>query len=131
MAGYKIAKLEDLDDILGDYPGEMKMFKNPLESEQVTITHRRMPAGTGGKGGRGHRHKTQEEIIFVFKGTLQVKVEDEILELGPNSAIKISPSTKQAVWNEGPEDVELLIISTRSADLREEIEFIDGFWPAN
>src|SRR4051794_22456673 len=98
MAGYKVAKLEEVRDILGEYPGEMKLFKNNLDSKQVTISHRRMPQHTGTRdGGRGHKHKTQEEIIFVIKGTLQVKVEDEIKELGPNMAILIEPGTTQGV----------------------------------
>jgi hypothetical protein len=35
------------------------------------------------------------------------------------------------VWNEGPEDAELVICSTKAEDLREETETVDGFWPGD
>ncbi|HUC20962.1 MAG TPA: cupin domain-containing protein [Candidatus Polarisedimenticolaceae bacterium] len=128
---YTVAKLEDIDDVLGDYPGEMKMMKNALETTQIALTHRHMPAKTGGKGSYGHRHKTQEEIIFVIQGQIQVKVNDDIIELASKSAIRIAPGAIQATWNEGPEDAEIVIFSNRVPDLKAEFESFADFWPAN
>ena len=72
MADYSILSLEQIPDVLGDYPGEMRMTAAAeLGNEQVAFTWRRMPAQTGGKGSYGHRHKVQEEIYFVSEGTLQ------------------------------------------------------------
>ena len=65
MPGYTITTLDDVPDVLGDYPGEMRMLTTGLGSEQVALTYRRMPQHTGGKGSYGHRHATQEEIYFV------------------------------------------------------------------
>src|SRR5262249_16623214 len=70
MPGYTVTRLEEADDVLGDYPGEMRMLAGPLGSEQVAFTYRRMPQHTGGKGSYGHRHAEQEEIYFVISGTL-------------------------------------------------------------
>jgi uncharacterized cupin superfamily protein len=126
---YTIVKLDELDDISGDYPGEMKPMKNALGATQVALTHRRMPAQTGGKGSYGHWHKTQEEIIFVISGNIQVKVNDDVLNLGPNTSIRIAPMAVQATWNEGPDDAEILIISNRVPDLKEEYEKVTDFWP--
>jgi hypothetical protein len=65
MAGYTIRTLEEIPDVLGDYPGEMRMSAaSDLGTEQVGFTWRRMPPLTGGKGSYGHRHKTQEEVYF-------------------------------------------------------------------
>src|SRR5204862_88444 len=66
MTDYTIIKREDVDDVLGDYPGEMRMLTGALGAEQVALTWRRMPQHTGGKGGYGHRHKSQEELYFVL-----------------------------------------------------------------
>ena len=74
MSDYQIVKLEDVDDWLGDYPGEMRGITYAIGAEQVAITHRRMPQHTGSKGSYGHRHKTQEEIYFVLAGKLQFKL---------------------------------------------------------
>lgn len=126
---YKFVDLKDVNNILTSSPGEIKMMKKPLEAEQVAVTYRLMPPKTGAKGGRGHKHKTQEEVVFVFAGKLEVKVDDEIIELTPKTAIRISPSAAQGMWNNGPEDVELLIISRYSEDLMDDVEFVSDFWP--
>ena len=87
MAGYKIMALEEIPDVLGDYPGEMRMSAvSDLGTEQVGFTWRRMPPLTGGKGSYGHRHKTQEEVYFVASGTLQFKLEDEIVDVSEGTA---------------------------------------------
>jgi len=43
MADYTIKRLEEVHDVLGDYPGEMRMMTRDLEAEQVAFTYRRMP----------------------------------------------------------------------------------------
>jgi mannose-6-phosphate isomerase-like protein (cupin superfamily) len=129
MPGWKVLHADEADDVLGDYPGEMRMITYPLEAEQVALTYRRMPAQTGSKGAYGHRHKTQEELYFVISGTLQFKLEDEIVDVGPHTAVRVAPEVVRGVWNEGPEEAELVIVSTRVDDPRNEAETVDGFWP--
>src|SRR5688572_26001400 len=109
----------------------MQFFTSELECEQVAVTYRRMPAQTGSKGSYGHRHKTQEEVYFVVDGTLQFKLDDEVIEVGPLTAVRVAPSTVRGVWNEGPDDARLLICSVKVDDLRAEGETVDGFWPAD
>ena len=129
MSDYTITAAQDVADVLGDYPGEMRMFTEPIGAEQVAFTYRRMPAGTGGKGGYGHSHKTQEEIYFVISGTLQFKVGDDVFDVEPRTAVRIAPPAVRSVWNEGPDDVELVICSVRLADLSGECDKHEGFWP--
>ena len=132
MADYQIVQLEEVDDWLGDYPGEMRGITYAIGAEQVALTHRRMPQHTGSKGSYGHRHKTQEEIYFVLSGKLQFKLDDEILEVTERQAIRIPPQTWRGVWNDEPEDAELIIVSTRlSDDPRADTETTaEDFWPA-
>jgi quercetin dioxygenase-like cupin family protein len=129
VSGYTVCSLEDVPDVLGDYPGEMRFFGHVLGSEQVTFTHRRMPQHTGGKGGYGHRHKAQEELYFVLSGKLQFKLDDDVIECGPGTAIRIAPEVVRSVWNDEADDAELVIISTRSEDPRLDAEMVEGFWP--
>jgi mannose-6-phosphate isomerase-like protein (cupin superfamily) len=132
MAGFSITKLEDVPDVSGDYPGEMRMSAaGDIGNEQVAFMWRRMPAQTGGKGSYGHRHKTAEEIYFVIDGTVQFKLEDEIHDLGPGTIVKCSPEVVRSVWNEGPDDAVVFIFSRRSDDPGEDVETVDGFWPAD
>jgi mannose-6-phosphate isomerase-like protein (cupin superfamily) len=131
MADYQIVQLEDVDDWLGDYPGEMRGITYAIGAEQVALTHRRMPQNTGSKGSYGHRHRTQEEIYFVLSGRLQFKLDDEIVEVGSRQAVRVPPQTWRGVWNDEPEDAELVIVSTRIEDGPADTETIPDFWPAS
>ena len=129
-AGYTVVKLDEAPDVLGDYPGEMRLFAGPLGTEQVAFTHRRMPAQTGGKGSYGHRHKTQEEVYFVIPGTLQFKIGDDVFDAGPGTCVRVANDAYRSVWNEGPDDVHLIICSTRLPEGSEdEWEYQENFWP--
>jgi mannose-6-phosphate isomerase-like protein (cupin superfamily) len=126
-----MCRLDETPDVFGgQYPGEMKMLTEPLATEQVAFTYRRMPQHSGGKGSYGHRHKTQEEIYFVISGELQFKLEDEVIDVPAGTAVRIAPGTVRSVWNERPEEAELLIVSIRIEDGRADVELVEDFWPA-
>jgi len=130
MAGYTIRALDEIPDVLGDYPGEMRMSAaSDLATEQVGFTWRRMPPLTGGKGSYGHRHRTQEEVYFVASGTLQFKLEDEIVDVPEGSIVRVAPEVARSVWNAGPGDAILIIVSRKSDDPGDDAEQVEGFWP--
>jgi mannose-6-phosphate isomerase-like protein (cupin superfamily) len=129
MASYTLKRLEEIPDVLGDYPGEMRMGSYALDCEQVSFTWRRMPARTGGKGSYGHRHKTQEEVYFVASGTLQFKLDDEILDISAGTIVRVAPETARSVWNEGPDDAVLIMVSKKIDDPIGDVEKVDDFWP--
>ncbi len=133
MSGYTITTREQAPDFMEQYPGygEMRFFATPLEAEQIAVTWRSMPAGTGGKGSYGHRHRDQEEIYFVISGRLLFKLGDEIVEVGPHTAVRVAPETYRSVHNDGPDDAELLICSVKSEDIQAETETTPDFWPAD
>ena len=130
MSGYQVVKIEDVEDWLGDYPGEMRGITYAIGAEQVAITYRRMPQHTGSKGSYGHRHKTQEEIYLVVAGKLQFKLGDEVIELERHQAIRVPPETWRGVWNDDPEDAELIIVSKKIDDPGADGETLEDFWPA-
>jgi mannose-6-phosphate isomerase-like protein (cupin superfamily) len=129
MSDYTIITASEVPDRLGDYPGEMRMFTEQIGAEQVAFTYRRMPAQTGGKGSYGHSHKTQEEVYFVISGTLQFKLGDDVVDVGPQTCVRVPPPTVRSVWNEGPDDVELVICSVRLVDQENEHDMHADFWP--
>src|SRR4051812_38495134 len=130
MSDYTIRRLDDVPDAFGgQYPGSMRFLTEHLGNTQVAFTHRVMPPQTGGKGAYGHRHKTQEEIYFVISGKLQFKLEDEIVEAGKGTTVRVSPEVARSVWNDELDDAELLIVSMRIDDPQGDTETVENFWP--
>jgi mannose-6-phosphate isomerase-like protein (cupin superfamily) len=131
MSDYTVANRGEAMDLMADYPGfgEMLSYTGALGAEQVALTWRRMPAGTGGKGSYGHRHNTQEELYLVLSGELQAKIGDDVLTLTPGSALRVDPSTFRSIHNEGPQDAELVICSVRVEDPMADAETTPDFWP--
>jgi mannose-6-phosphate isomerase-like protein (cupin superfamily) len=129
VGGYTIVAAGELEDALGDYPGEMFMYSKPLGTEQVAVTYRRMPQYTGGKGSHGHYHKTQEELYFVLRGTLLFKLDNEVVEVKRGSVVKVPPEVARSIWNDDPEDGEVVIISTKDTDPDGDAVLVDDFWP--
>jgi mannose-6-phosphate isomerase-like protein (cupin superfamily) len=129
MADYVIKRLEDAPDVLGDYPGEMRMMTYELDAEKAAFTWRRMPPKTGGKGSYGHRHIEAEEIYFVAEGTLQFKLEDEVLDLDAGTVVLVPPHVVRSVWNDSDEDAIVIIVSNRVSDPQNDAETVPDFWP--
>ena len=131
MAGYTIAGREDAADWMAAYSGfgELRSFTDCLDAEEVAFTWRLMPPGTGGKGSYGHRHKDQEEIYFVVRGTVQFKLGDEVVEAGPHTAVRVGTDVFRSVHNDGPEEAELVICSVKGDGGATEPETVPDFWP--
>ena len=131
MGDYSVAGRADAVDFMAGYPGygEMLSFTGALGSEQVAITWRRMPPGTGGKGSYGHRHRTQEEVYLVLAGEVQAKIGDDVLTLGAGEALRVAPAAFRSIHNDGPGDAELVICSVKTEDPEGETETTPEFWP--
>jgi mannose-6-phosphate isomerase-like protein (cupin superfamily) len=131
MSGYSVVRTEEVPNVLGDYPGEMRLMTMQLGSEQVALTYRTMPPGTGQLKGRrtGHRHKTQEEVYFLIEGRLRVKLDDTVIEIGPGTALRVAPEVTRSMWNDGDEQAVLLMVSSHDVDPRQDAEVVPDFWP--
>lgn len=131
MGEYTTTRREQALDYMAEYPGygEMRSYTDALGAEQVALTWRQMPAGTGGRGSYGHRHRTQEEIYLVISGTLTFKLDDDVFEAGPGTAVRIAPSVLRSVHNDTDSPVELVICSVKVADLDADTVTEDDFWP--
>ena len=129
---YTHASPEQATDLMAKYEGygEMLSYGEALATEQVAFSWRRMPAGTGGRGSYGHRHRTQEELYFVAAGTATFKVGDDVFEAGRGSAVRVAPHALRSVHNDTEADVELIICSIRGDDLESEVESEADFWPS-
>ena len=129
MAGYtKVNLREDVDDQGPNFGFEGKiearMARVPLELEQSGVSllglapNFRIPFA--------HRHKTQEEVYILIRGSVRVKLEDEIVELKPYDAIRVHKDTTRG-FEAGPEGAELLAVGAPHTGPGD-ADMIDGWW---
>jgi len=59
---------------------------------------------------RIHRHREQEEVYFVLRGSLTVAFEDDELELAEGQLIRVPPATRRELLNHGDKPCILLAI---------------------
>jgi uncharacterized cupin superfamily protein len=128
---YTVVGRQQALDLMADYPGygEMRMYAAALGSQQVALTWRRMPPGTGGRGSYGHRHHRQEELYLVIAGELTAKIGDDIVKLEAGDALRVAPSAFRSIHNDGSTEAELVICSVKVDDPRVDVETAPGFWP--
>jgi mannose-6-phosphate isomerase-like protein (cupin superfamily) len=126
---YSIATREQALDFMADWPGygEQRWYSDALGTEQVSFSWRRMPARTGGRGSYGHRHPGQEEVYFVLSGTITFKIDDDVFEATPQTAVRIGGDGYRSVHNDTDDEAQLLIFSIRLAEPAFEKQ--EDFWP--
>ena len=111
MSDYKIVNLKEVEDqaprfgLSPDY--EARFARVALDAELIGLTYQRLAPNY--QVPWGHTHKTQEEVFVVLGGSLKVKVGDEIKELRPWEAIRVSKETPRG-FEAGPEGAEFIAI---------------------
>jgi mannose-6-phosphate isomerase-like protein (cupin superfamily) len=107
MSRYTKTNLRDVENAAPrfDMPAEMeaRFARTPLGGETLGLSL--MTLAPGFRIPFGHRHAHQEEVYVVVRGSGRVKVEDEIVELGPWDAIRFDRDTMRAV-EAGPDGIE-------------------------
>ena len=88
-----------------------------------------MPAQTGGKGSYGHRHKTAEEIYFVVSGTLQFKLEDEVIDAGEGTVVRMAPAGGALGLERGPRRRRADHVLGPDRRPEGDVETVADFWP--
>jgi mannose-6-phosphate isomerase-like protein (cupin superfamily) len=127
---YTVASREDAFDFMADYPeyGEQRWYTSAIAADGVSFSWRRMPPGTGGRGSYGHRHPGQEEVYFVISGVVTFKIDDDVFEAGPQTAVRVAGDAFRSIHNDTEGEAELLIVSPRLDDPPTEKR--DDFWPS-
>ena len=127
MSGYTIVNLKQVEDQAPNFglsPDlEARFARVALDAELVGLTYQRLAPNF--QVPWGHTHKTQEEVFIVISGSLRAKVGDEIKELGPWDAIRISKETPRG-FEAGPEGAEFIAIGAPGGP--GDAENIEGFW---
>ena len=105
---------------------ESRFLHGDYETEQTGFSfHRYKP---GKRQPFGHRHDEAEEVYFVVSGSGRIKLDDEILDLRPREAVRVSPGVMRA-FEAGPEGLEILAFGRRHA--QDPGEVVPGWWSAS
>src|SRR5437773_2390591 len=75
--------------------------------EQLSVPLIRVPPHSDFEQGTGHYHDEVEELYLVTRGTLTVRLADDVHRVGPGSAVRVAPRTPRSHRNEGDEPVEI------------------------
>jgi len=84
---------------------EARVARETLEAHTTGVTHFRLRSGK--RSPFTHRHARAEETYVILSGRGRVKLDDEVREVGPLDAIRVSPQTARA-FEAGPEGLEFL-----------------------
>jgi len=71
-----------------------------------------------------HRHRVAEEIYVVLSGSGRVKLDDEMIDLSPLDAVRVSPGVARA-FEAGPDGLEVLIFGPH---VEGDGETVPDFW---
>lgn len=129
MAGYKVQNLREVENQgvrfgLDENDLQLRMAKDPLECENAGISYLRF--GPGYRPPFGHKHKEQEEIYVLVGGSARMKIEDEIVDLKPFDAVRVSPDTMRG-YEGGPEGAEFLVIGAPKTGPGDS-DIVQGWW---
>lgn len=106
---YTLKKLTDVEDTapgfgLGEIQ-EARFANDDLEAQDTGVSHHRLKADK--RQGFAHKHQKAEEVYVALSGSGRVKLDDEIVELEPLDAIRVSPGVTRQ-FEAGPDGLELL-----------------------
>ena len=105
---YTIKNLREVEDVAPrfgfDTIQEARFPWRALEAEHTGLAYHVIKPG---RRGSAHRHHQAEEIYVVLAGSGRIKLDDEVREIGPMDAIRVSPTVKRA-FEAGSDGLELL-----------------------
>jgi mannose-6-phosphate isomerase-like protein (cupin superfamily) len=71
-----------------------------------------------------HRHGEAEEILLVLSGAGRVKLDDELVELEPLDAVRVSPGVTRA-FEAGDDGLEVVVFGPH---VEGDAEMVQDFW---
>ena len=78
-----------------------------LEAERLGARFWRLAPG---QASTRHRHAAQEELYVLLEGTGRVRVDDDLLTLGPLDALVVQPRSIRQLFNDTAEDALWLVV---------------------
>jgi uncharacterized cupin superfamily protein len=113
---FTIKNLREVDDMAPRFGfeavQEARFAHNDLGAESTGLAFHRVKPGC--RQAFAHRHEQAEEIYVVLTGRGRIKLDEDIRDVAPLDAIRISPQVARA-FEAGPDGLELLVFGPRHA----------------
>jgi mannose-6-phosphate isomerase-like protein (cupin superfamily) len=126
MAPYTVTRLTEVED---QAPGfglaeiqEARFANEALETEATGLSLHRLKPGK--RQSFAHRHEQAEEVYVVLSGSGRVKLDDDVVDLQPRTAVRVSPNVTRA-FEAGPDGLEYLAFGPRHEG---DGEMLRGWW---
>jgi mannose-6-phosphate isomerase-like protein (cupin superfamily) len=124
---YTIKNLREVEDVAPRFGfsevQEARFARADLEAESIGLAFHTVRPGR--RQAFAHRHERAEEIYIVLSGTGRMKLDDDVQEVGPMDAIRVSPEVARA-FEAGPDGLELLVFGPRHSGDGEVLS--EDFW---
>lgn len=101
---------------------EARFPRGDLGAEQTGMNF--LTIKPGQREAFAHRHRTAEEIYVVIDGAGRVKLDNELVDLRPLDAVRVSPGVARS-FEAGPDGLEVLIFGPR---VESDGEMVEDFW---
>jgi mannose-6-phosphate isomerase-like protein (cupin superfamily) len=101
---------------------EARFARRDLGTEQTGLNY--LIVKPGRREAFAHRHGQAEEVYLVMGGSGRVKLDDEIVDLSPLDAVRVSPGTTRR-FEAGPDGLEVLVFGPH---VEGDGETVADFW---
>lgn len=124
--GYSKKNLRAVQDMAVEHglseTQEARFARADLGAEQTGMNY--LIVKPGQREAFAHRHRTAEEIYVVLAGSGAVKLDDELVQLAPLDAVRVSPGVARA-FEAGPQGLEVLVFGPH---VEADGEIVQDFW---
>jgi mannose-6-phosphate isomerase-like protein (cupin superfamily) len=124
---YVIKNLREVDDSAPKFGfaevQEARFAREDLGAEATGLAYHVVRAGR--RQAFAHRHESAEEIYVVLAGTGRVKLDDDVVDIGPLDAIRIAPPVTRKFEAGAHSDLELLAFGPHH---KGDSEIVQEFW---
>jgi len=116
--------LKKIDDSSQHDGLESHFGRRHLDSEHLGVSYFRYAPGF--RLETGHSHRVQEEVYVVIGGSARLKLDDEILAVGPLDAIRVAPGVFRG-FEAGPDGLEVIAVGSDRPEGGDGVH-TDDFW---
>ena len=126
MPRYAKKNLRDVEDSAVKFglseSQEARFARTDLGAEQTGMNFLRVKPSK--REAFAHRHERAEEIYVVVGGSGRVKLDDDLVELAPLDAVRVSPGVTRS-FEAGPDGLEVLVFGPH---VEGDGESVSDFW---